>query len=227
MHRILFAGIDGSGKTACMQALVSRLEPAYRIVKIGNCDPCLCFQGRTTPVCPKLVVALRLDRGSGFVRLAKRLHLYGVLLAWSYAYNWLLSRYVQLLRKGDLVVYETDMLLHPSVYITYHLPFSRRIKDTLRFRLAQALFGSGADCSIFYLDVEPETAMRRIRGRTDEVHAHENLGDLRKLKDEFDRMVQVAAHAGFGTFRIDTNVKALNEVVDEIQAIVTERAGLR
>ncbi len=85
------------------------------------------------------------------------------------------------------------------------------------------LFGSKRKCAIFYLDTEPTVAMERIRKRGADIQEHENPEDLYRLKEEFDKMVEVATASGLRIFRIGTNHKSLDEVADQIQRILEER----
>ena len=44
IYKVLFAGIDGAGKTTCLDSLISKLSSKYRIVKIAsNIPPYLFF----------------------------------------------------------------------------------------------------------------------------------------------------------------------------------------
>lgn len=226
IHKILFAGIDGSGKSTCLDLLISRLESKYSIIKIGeyrctktglwNNDPHIFFKGQR-----KLYITNRSSTIMGYIRpVSKRYHFYGIFLIANFVYKYLLAKYVEICQKCDLLMYETDILLHPAVYITYHFPFSRKITNSLRFKVVKILFGSQRNCSIFYLDTEPAAAMERIHKRGADVHEHENPRDLHELKKEFDNMVEVARKGGFRIFRINTNDKAVDEVVDDVEVIL-------
>jgi len=226
IHKILFAGIDGSGKSTCLDLLISRLDSKYSTIKIGEhrCaktglwenDPHIFFKGEK-----KLYIKDRFSRIMANIRpISKRYHFYGIFLISNFFYKYLLAKYVELFKKCDLIMCDPDILLHPAVYITYHLPFTGKIKNTVRFHLVRILFGSKRKCSIFYLDTEPETAMKRIQNRGADIHEHENPGDLYELKKKFDDMVEVARKNGFRIFRINTNKRGLDEVVDDIEIIL-------
>lgn len=221
-HRVLFAGIDGSGKSTCMDSLISRLQSRYSIMKIGNYDPCFFYRGEKRPA-----VKYRYYRIMDYLRpIAKRYHFYSVFLIWNFTYKFLISKYLEVFKKSDIIVYDTDTLLHPAVYITYHIPFTKKINSGLRLRICSLLFGSKRNFSIFYLDTEPEVAIKRIHRRAEtgvDIHPHENIVDLKTLKREFDNMLEVASENGFEIFKINTNEKSLEEVVKEIHAILEKK----
>jgi len=219
IQKILFAGIDGSGKSTCLDLLISRLESQYSIIKVGNGDPYLYFRGER-----RLAIKNRCYWIMSYMRpISKRYHFHGLFLIGNFLYKFLLLKYVELLKTCDLIMYETDVLLHPAVYITYHFPFSKRITPNLRLKLVNMLSGSKRNCSIFYLDTDPELAMERIYERGADIHEHENPRDLCTLKREFDSIVEVALKNGFRIFRISTNHKTMDEVADDIQMILETR----
>jgi len=221
-HKILFAGIDGSGKSTCMDLLISRLQSRYSIMKIGNYDPYFFYKGEKKPA-----VKYRYYKIMDYIRpIAKKYRFYSVFLIFNFIYKFLISKYLELFKRSDMIVYDTDTLLHPAVYITYHMPFSKMIKSSLRFKICSMLFGSKRNFSIFYLDTEPEVAIKRIHRRAEtgvDIHSHENIRDLKTLKKEFDNMLEVASENGFEIFKINTNEKSLEEVVKEIQIILEKK----
>ena len=232
IHKILFAGIDGSGKSTCLDLLISQLQSKYSIIKIGEyrCtktglwknDPHIFFKGET-----RVYTKNRSSTIMGHLRpISKRYHFYGIFLIANFFYKYLLAKYVEMSHKCDLIIYETDMLLHPAVYITYHFPLTRKVRNTLRFRIVKMLFGSRRNCSIFYLETEPQVAMKRIVHRGIDIHEHENPRGLSELKKEFDKMVEVARQNGFRIFRINTNDKGVDEVVRDVEGIVEEELSI-
>jgi len=221
-QKILFAGIDGSGKSTCMNLLISRLQSSYSIMKIGNYDPYFYYNGERKPA-----VKYRYYKVMDYIRpIAQKYRFYGIFLIFNFTYKFLISKYLELFRGSDIIIYDTDTLLHPAVYITYHMPFTRRIKSSLRLKISSMLFGSKSNFSIFYLDTEPELAMQRIKKRAEtgvDIHSHENIRDLSTLKKEFDKMLGTASQSGFEVFKINTNGKSLDEVVEEVQTIVEKK----
>lgn len=215
IHKLFFAGIDGSGKSNCSDLLILRLESKYSVLKIINRDASVVFNGN------RYIVFNRCHKLLGEIRsISRKYRLYGVFLILKSIYFLLVSKYIERYKKTDLVIYEIDKLLHPSVYVTYHFPLTRLINRKWRFRIAKMLFGSKKNFSIFYLDTDPEVAMQRICKRGTDVQAHENIQDLVKLKQEFDNMIEIALKEGVEIFKIKTNDKNLEEVADEVQSII-------
>lgn len=221
-HKILFAGIDGSGKSTCMDLLISRLQSRYSIMKIGNYDPYLFYKGKKEPA-----VKYRYYKIMDHIRpIAKKYHFYSLFLVFNFTYKFLISKYLELFKKSDIIIYDTDTLLHPAVYITYHISFTKKINSALRLKICSMLFGSRRNFSIFYLDTDPEVAMKRIHKRAEtgvDIHSHENIMDLRTLKSEFDSMIEVASENGFEIFKINTNERNLDEVVREVQTLLEKK----
>ena len=50
-----------------------------------------------------------------------------------------------------------------------------------------------------------------------------HLNDLRALKEEFNRVIEVATELGYRVVRVNTNDKNLSQVADEIESILTSR----
>jgi len=218
IHKLFFAGIDGSGKSTCSDLLILRLESKYKVLKIINRDASVVFNGN------RFIVFNRCYKVLGEIRnISIKYRVYGVFLILKSIYFLLVSKYIEHYINTDLIIYEIDKLLHPSVYVIYHFPLTRLINLKWRFRIARMLFGSKKNFSIFYLDTDPEVAMQRICERGSDVQAHENIQDLGKLKQEFDNMIEIALKHGFEIFRINTNNKNEEEVADEIQSVLKNR----
>ena len=147
---------------------------------------------------------------------------YTLFLALKFVYKLVLTKYLLLFSRSDLVIYEVDTLLHPAVYITYHLPFMRRIDRNWIFRIVRLAFGSPKNVSIFYLDTPPDVAMTRILERKREISPHENLQDLARLKCEFDRVIEIASRSGFDVKVAKTASLDAHEVVDQIELILEQ-----
>ena len=221
-YKILLAGIDGSGKSASVSLLASRLGRTYKVLRIGNGDARLISGGVETSILPPVYrrATLRVKR------MVVRCRLYGLFFIFSLIYKYAGSKYLGTLKDIDVTLYETDTLLHPAVYTTYHFPWTKAVRPRLRFSLMRLLFGRKRRLTIFYLDIDPSIAMRRIIERGDDIQPHENYSDLRNLRAEFGRVLEEASRYGFEIVRINTNTKNLKEVVDEMETVLQTRFSL-
>jgi thymidylate kinase len=216
-QRVLFAGIDGSGKSSSLDWLISNLQKEYRIIKVVNGDGSLVVDGE------KQLVFKRFYRLVEWVRpRAKKYHFYSYFLALKYLYKFVVIKYVERFGKCDLLMFEIDFLLHPAVYVTYHFPWTGRISSKGRLRIFTGLFGSKGKSTIMHLDIEPAEAVRRIHERGEEVQPHENVDDLTKLHAEFDRVVAAARSIGFYIHTISARLSQA-EVVAEAEQVLRER----
>lgn len=213
--KLFFSGIDGAGKTACADLLTARLASRYRILKVGSYDFYIYFNGQKY-----LVAKRRLSTKKRFLDTRLKSHFYGVFLILNFIYKAVTIVFIKLFTKVDLVIYETDSLLHPAAYITYHFPITQVLNRKLRLRVLGFLFGSRKASVRIYLDVDPEIAMDRINKRGFDGGSHENLRDLTQIKAELDCLVKLVANNGFDVMRIDTNLKSLDEVARDIELMV-------
>jgi len=217
--KVLFAGIDGSGKTSCLHLLISRLESHYKILKIGNCDPYIFFQGEKT----LLVKSSWYQKIDQLRTISLKYHFHGVFLLFNFLYKYMLSKYLETYKDTHIIMYESDTLLHPAVYITYHFPWTKKVNSRLRFRLVNGLFGSKNRFIIFYLDTDPSIATERIVKRNIDIQGHENRRDLEVLKNEFENILKEAVDSGLEIVKIDTNTRNLEAVADEMEIVLRER----
>ncbi len=232
-HKISFAGIDGSGKSTCLDLLISKLDSTYSIMKIGT--PYVFFKGERNLIikhgCFRAVehykTTSRQYRFYGIMEEYKpnsrKSRFHSVFLIFNFIYKFLVSKYLEVFKRGELIMFENDLLLQPLVYMAHHLPMTKIVKKSLRFRILSILFGSKSDFSIFYLDTEPEVAIERIHKRGIHIDSHENTKDLKRMKKEFDDIIEVASENGFEIFRINTNNKSLDEVANQVQTILEKK----
>lgn len=215
---VLLTGIDGSGKSTCLDMLIARLQRTHTVTKVVNKDASIYRNGERVLLLRPIYEAIEGMRGASV-----KYHFYGLFLVVKFLYKRYVIRHVLRCETSDLTMFEFDLLLHPSVHLVYHFPFTRHIGRRLRFRLMSWLTGTNPDFSVFHLETEPEIAMERIRKRGAALARHENVNDLRALKDEFDRVIEVATQLGYRIVRVNTNDKNLSQVADEIESILTSR----
>jgi thymidylate kinase len=217
-YKLFFSGIDGAGKTACVDLLTIRLASKYRVVRTGSRDFYLYFKGRKC-----LVAKRRLFKKSELLRARLGHHFYGAFLILNFLYKTITVTKVKLFTKPDLMIYEVDAVLHPAAYITYHLPFTRYLSRRLRLAIVGFFSASKKASMRIYLDVDPEIAMERISKRGSDGGSHENLRDLTQIRSELDSLVNLAVNSGFNIMRINTNFKAVEDVAREIELMVDRK----
>jgi thymidylate kinase len=217
-HKVLLTGIDGSGKSTCLDMLIERLQRNHTVTKVVNRDASIYRNGQ------RFVVRRRLYETIESMRAASvKHHFYSLFLVAKFLYKRYVIGHVLRHETSDLTLFEFDLLLHPSVHLVYHFPFTRHISRRLRFRLMSRLTGAKRDFSVFHLETDPVVAMERIRRRGAALASHENVGDLRALKEEFDRVIEIATALGYRIDRIDTTDKEPSAVADEIESILASR----
>ena len=219
--KILFAGIDGSGKSACLDSLISSLDRRYRVLKIGPSSPQFIFRGKKE----KLFNNFLYDQTGAGAFLHTR-YFRGFLVISRFLANFVITQYAKLRGKTDIIMYETDTVIHPSVYVTYYHPWTKKLKNNLRFHLVNRLFGPKRNSVIFYLDTDPTIAMERIRKRNTTFDRHENIDDLRMLKTGLDGMVELALKSGVQIVKIDTNRKTQSAVCQDMERVLREKFSL-
>jgi thymidylate kinase len=207
-RKILFAGIDGSGKSTSLEMLVSKLQGNYRILKISYNTGFIHYRNELIDVFQSKM-ATRLET---LRPLFKRWHCYGLFLIFNFFYKRARMFYLELRQPCDFVLYDTDTLVRPAVHMTLHVPFLRLVSQRVRLRVTSPLFGRTRNSVIFFLDAEPATAMDRIAKRAKPIEAHETLETLAVLRGEFHKVVQAAEQIGLSVVTVSTDQKSPEEV---------------
>ncbi|MGB7948035.1 MAG: hypothetical protein WCH75_10170, partial [Candidatus Binatia bacterium] len=145
--KLFFSGIDGSGKTACSNLLLSKLDSRYRIIEIGSHDLYLSFKGQKQLLLKRSLP----DKRDYLKKNTFKRTFYGLFLILNFLQKFIASKYIEFSRKGDLIIYDVDQLFHPTVYMAYHFPFLRRLKGQVRFRILAQLFRSEKSSLRVYL----------------------------------------------------------------------------
>lgn len=225
--KVLFAGVDGTGKTASLNALVPRLDAHYRVLRLGNSGYFWSHRGLDEPLIGPRVLA-QIDRAR---ELANRFHLYGVFLVGVFLFKFLVAKYFERFRDVDLVMHESDPLIHPTVFVGYHFPWLRRTSLQWRFRTLSRLIGSPRKTLILFLEADVSVSLARVERRTAEggppLDPHENFEDLTALKADFDETVRSAEREGYSVLRVDTSTKSVDEVASQIDSAIRDRLSGR
>ena len=216
---VFIAGIDGCGKSTLRGVLATRLERKYRVLVRRGDKYCLLHQGSTREL-PDLKIVSRVDQ---FKKKREGSALKPLLLPLSFFSHWLQLRSIKRCADPDVIIHETDRVLHPLAYGALHFSFFGIIPRCYRVAIMSWLFApSGAYCT-YYLGVEPSAALERITKRGVPLQAHENLRDLALIKAEFAHLIPIAMRSGMDVVSIDTNCKSIACVRDEILGDVADR----
>jgi hypothetical protein len=217
---IFVAGIDGSGKTAALELLISRLERNYRILR-NHDGMYLYYRGEK-----KQALKYSWFKAACWLKRIAPARLRGLFSLLTFTARHLEEEYVKRHAGVDLVVYETDTVLHPAAFAAFHFPWLKVFKSNLRFKILHWLFGRRKNSVTFYLDTDSGTAMERIRTRNTAADAHENFADLERLKGEFEDLVRAANDHNVRIVRIDTNNRTVGAVVSEMEAVLRDRLAI-
>jgi thymidylate kinase len=218
---IFLTGIDGSGKSAALDSLISRLDGRYRILSNGD-ELYVHFKGQKNRA-SKWGLHTVIDRLKGRPRYFP---LRGLLSLLSFAARCFEAAYLKRYGNIDLLLYETDTVLHPAAFSAFHFPWIRRIDRGVRLKILQALFGPPKNSLTFYLDTDFHTANDRIVRRSKAPDPHENVRDLEILKREFDDVVRIASVKDTRIIRINTNNRSIDAVVNEMETALKEKLAI-
>lgn len=218
---VYFSGIDGSGKTSCMDGLIGRLTPPNRILRVGTTGVLLVADGESK----HLMNSERMQALGGKVRGTP---LYGFWLICHFVYKFVAAKYFSRSADYQIAMLETDTLINPSAYLSVHFPrLCRLLSPATRFRLLNAFFGARRRTVILYLDVDPTIGVGRCRAREEEVghvmDPHENVEDLTMVRAQLEEIVQVAQAKGYDLVSIDTSSLSIEQVIDAAETEIRNR----
>jgi len=219
--KVLFSGIDGAGKTSCLNALILRLAPTHRILRIGTTG----FEVYNLGNYQHRINSNRMEQVGSRVRGGP---FYGLWLICNHLYKFFFAKYFLLFEKYDLVFYETDAIINPTVYLAYHFPrLCRFFNAKLRFGLVNFFFGTSSHTMIFYLEVEPHISVERCINRDlqgdQEIEPHQNLETMEMLREEFRKVTQAAIEKGYDLLAIDTTDLTLDQVAETVENFLLKR----
>jgi thymidylate kinase len=219
--RVYFAGIDGSGKSSCLDGLIARLSPPIRILRIGTSGLTLLGNGEAQHLTDS-------DRMKALRKKVLGTAFHGLWLIYSFTYKLVASKYYSRTLDYEVAMLETDMLVNPSAYLSLHFPtLCRILSPASRFRLLHTFFGSRRDTVILHLDVDPAVGEARCRAREEatghELEPHENITDLTLLRNQLAEITQAARDKGYHLIVIDTNKLTTEQVVDAAEIAIRHR----
>src|SRR5688572_24243697 len=103
---------------------MSRLNENYRILKIGTGSPQIFWKGKKETIVDKFFYATAGDTPW----LYENLRLRGLVVLFRFLANFYVPQYAKLCDKTDSISCGTDTVLHPSVYVTYYHPWTKKVK---------------------------------------------------------------------------------------------------
>ena len=221
--RVYFSGIDGSGKTSCLDGLIARLSPPIRILRIGTTGFLIFEDGESR----QLINSGRMQALGHKVRSTP---LYGFWLISNFMYKFLASKYYRWSADYQVAMLETDMLINPSAYLSLHFPaLCRVLSPATRFRLLDIFFGARRGTVMLHLDVDPAIGVARCEAREeeggDEVEPHENLEDLTMLRAQIKEIIQAARGKGYDLVTLDTSNLSKEQMIDAAETEIGKRVA--
>jgi thymidylate kinase len=216
-------GIDGSGKGSNINACIRLLYPKYSSLVLGWKAVSYINKGRVYSLLDKstrrheIVVPDPLYQSPS---VSERL-----LISW------------HRLRKRSLIkslqpfycFEDRDLVVDPLILAVSYLGVLRGLSISTRIRCMRLVTGGRlSDCYV-YLDVKPETALKRIKKRHQlegkKLSKHENLADLRLLQDQYEKVLDYLHAQHVPVIRINTEDKSVvscsREIVAALHALGT------
>jgi thymidylate kinase len=218
---VYFSGIDGSGKTSCMEGLIARLSPPNRILRVGTTGVLLLADGESEHLMDS-------ERMQALGRKVRGTPLYGFWLIGHFVYKFVAAKYFSRSADYQIAMLETDTLINPSAYLSFHFPrLCRLLSPATRFSLLHAFFGARRRTVILYLDVDPIVGVGRCRTREEDtgqvMDPHENVEDLTRVRDQLGEIIQAAQAKGYDLVTIDTSSLSVEQVIDAAETEIRNR----
>lgn len=218
---VYFSGIDGSGKTSCMEGLIARLSPPNRILRVGTTGVIMFSDGQSNHL-------MNSERMQALGKKVRGTPLYGFWLICHFVYKFVAAKYFGQSADYQIAMLETDTLINPSAYLSFHFPrLCRLLSPATRFRLLNMFFGARRRTVILYLDVDPTIGVGRCQGREkvlgQAMDPHENVEDLTTVRGQLAEIVQAAQDKGYDLVTIDTTNMSVEQVIDTAETEIRNR----
>ncbi len=115
---------------------------------------------------------------------------------------------------------DRDLVLDPSILIVSYIPVLSKVPISTRVHVMEKLTMGRLSDLYIYLDVTPETAFKRVcrrhRQQNKRLSAHENLPDLRRLRDQYEAGLAFLEGSNIPVFRVNTEGRSIQECSAEI-----------
>lgn len=200
MHKLSVVGIDNSGKTSVVKSLngITGISTIYLTNYQNNSSRIARISGGVVNKFAQFSSSHNLKSAAG---LAYFLHLF--------------PYYIEERTKSSskVLVSDRDPIIDTLCYSEVYTPngFSRTMKSSLRFMLEHSFNYPNSFC---YLEALPETSARRNNKPS---QLHDEIEHLSRLKELFEEEMFLAEKKGKKVFRINTEVKTIREVIDEVR----------
>ncbi len=192
-------GIDNSGKTSVVRSLgnVDGISTINVTAHQNNHSPIARVSGRVVNEFAQFGETHNLKSITGFAYLLHLLPYYFE----EYSRN-----------SSQVLVSDRDPIVDTLCYSDFYLPksISGIVRPSLKFMLEQSFSYPSSFC---YLDVSPEASAQRNNKPT---QLHDNIQDLKRLKELFEEEMFLAERRGIKIVRIKTDIKPLEEVAAEV-----------
>ncbi|VVB82399.1 Thymidylate kinase [uncultured archaeon] len=227
---VTLIGIDGSGKSTIISDLVDSFSKDYVVAHSGR---------------PAYVSGPNIERKNIYkrsIKLINKGHNFadslnsriGVAMAnaldvleWKRRHEGIIEEY-----NPKIIFAGRHRAIDSVVYSSYYLPFTNFISDKNKFGIIESLTGKVNSDLLFYLQLSPETAMARIDKRTEKEkltsdkpkgkHMHENLRDLTKLRNKFEKILDYYCSTRGEVIVVDVEKNGQKESVSIIENKIRE-----
>jgi len=231
---VTITGIDGSGKSTTISDLVDRLSPHYVVAHSGRPSyvdgPDMnqrkyLFESSISSIDRMHEIGDELESKSA-IALANIVNV----ALWGRRHEKIIKYY-----NPDIIFSGRHRTVDSAVYSTYYFPLTTQLPHTMRTSIAEGITKTGQPDLFVYLDIAPETAVKRIESRIEKEnlkpetirpkwkHMHENPEDLECLKEEYERILSRYKNLGWNIHTINVEESPQNEVVDKIEELIYKR----
>ncbi len=121
-------------------------------------------------------------------------------------------------RSSRVLISDRDPIIDTLCYIECYLPsrLSHILKPSVKWLLERFFTYPTHFC---YIEVSPEISLER-NGNNSQLH--DGIRSLTRLKELFDEELNYAVRRGIPVFKINSNIKSFEEVLDEVKLYLKE-----
>ncbi len=231
---VIVAGIDGSGKSTTISDLVDRLSSNYVVAHSGRPSyvdgPSMnqrnyLFENSISSIDKMHEIGDELKSKSA-IALANIVNV----ALWRRRHEKIIKHY-----NPDIIFSGRHRTIDSAVYSTYYFPLAAELPHSMRTSIAEGITKTGQPDLFVYLDISPETAVKRIESRIEKEnkktgvvrpkwkHMHENVEDLKYLKKDYERILNRCKKLGWNIHTINVEESPQNEVADRIEELIIGR----